>query len=125
MPDLRASVVKMYARLQVDAGVDIIYTPVGGDPEPFPLTCIKGRRNTEVDIGGSIQTVVIDEFIIDTATLLAELGRVPKRRDTITWTDEAGLTHLQEVNLPGGSREYDYADQFNVCMRVHTKEVSS
>ena len=88
------------------------------------VDAIAGRRNTEVDGGGFTSTVVSDDYICKIADLIAIGVGQPERGDTLVWADANGVEHFQEVGLPGAERQYDFVDQHQTLVRIHTREVA-
>lgn len=86
------------------------------------LDAIKGIRTTQLDVGEYTSTHTSDDWIFKWSDL-RQSSIEPERGDEIYWTDASGDLHRNEVNLPGDERQYDFMDQHQTLVRVHTKEI--
>lgn len=104
-------------------GVDVSYSR-GGSVLADSIQAIKGIRATEMPTYEFTIGLLADDFIVKNSDLISFGIGEPLRKDIIEWTDYQGVLRRFEVNLPGDQRQYDYLDQLQILVRIHTKEIN-
>ena len=89
------------------------------------LSVIKGSRASQHTSFDFSMTLIADDFIVKYADLVLLGIGIPQESDQLVWTDYHAVMRKFDVELPGGQRWYDYLDQQQIMVRIHTKEVSS
>lgn len=93
------------------------------DETAFSLTAVKGSRGIQVAGTDYTTTVVVDEWYLKTEDVIAA-GLVDcDRYDRILWTDPMQRSVISEVHLPGGNRQWSYADNEGLFITVYTQQV--
>ena len=111
----------LFPTLVDHVGITVTYYRDGS--QVGTMDAVKGSRMTELMGSESTTTAISDDFIVKYTDLVTLGVGMPRRRDTLSWTDTHGTTHVQEVTMPGAEREYDFVDQMHVLVRIHTKEI--
>jgi hypothetical protein len=94
------------------------------DETAYSLTAVKGSRNIEVAGTDYTTTVIADQWFFKTEDVIASgLGECD-RYDRILWEDPMGRSITCEIHLPGGGRQWNYADNEGAFIVVYAIQVS-